>query len=141
MSRPNEGHGTSNAQLTDQRKYPRYIVAFPATIDDGVVVQASNVIDISREGCRIRCTETTPGAKYFRVEIHLAGTGDQLTIDLAVMRWVRHGEIGVEFICLSPENQERLQTVIQSCRGTAACPDAPGKELGQAPADQAERKR
>ncbi|HEY7533762.1 MAG TPA: PilZ domain-containing protein, partial [Nitrospiraceae bacterium] len=126
---------------TDQRKYPRYVVAFTATIDDGVVVQASKVIDISREGCRIRCTETTPGAKYFRVEIHLAGTSDTLTIDLAVMRWARHGDIGIEFICLSPENQERLRTVIQSCQETAACPEKAGKGSGQVPAGQAEENR
>ena len=135
MSRPNDGQVASNAQVPDQRKYPRYIVAFPATIDDGVVVQASKVIDISREGCRIRCTETTPGAKYFRVEINLAGAAEILAIDLAVMRWARHGDIGVEFICLSPENQERLRTVIRSCQEADACPREPCNERGQVPAE------
>jgi len=127
VNRTNEDQVTSNAQVTDHRKYPRYMVAFPATIDDGVVIQASQVIDISREGCRIRCTETTPGLKYFRVEIHLAGASDTLPIDLAVMRWAKSGDIGVEFICLSPENQERLRAVIQSCEEAVVCPDQPGK--------------
>ncbi len=127
MNRPNEGQVASKAPITDHRKYPRYTVAFPATIDDGVAIQASKAIDISREGCRIRCTETTPGAKYFRVEIHITGASDTLAIDLAVMRWARLGDIGVEFICLSPENQKRLRALIQSCEEAAACPDATGK--------------
>jgi hypothetical protein len=141
MSSPNDDPATLNTQVTDQRKYPRYVVTFPATIDDGVVVQASNVIDISREGCRIRCTETTPGAKYFRIEIHLAGISDTLTIDLAVMRWARHGDIGIEFICLSPENQERLRTVIQCCQETAASPEIAGKGRGQVVAGRAAEER
>lgn len=133
MSKPDEGQVASNAQVTDQRRYPRYIVAFPATIDDGVVVQAGQVSDISREGCRIQCTETTPGAKYFRVEIHLVGARGTLAIDLAVMRWARNGDIGVEFICLSPENQDRLRAVIQSCQEAVACSDEPSNGKGQVP--------
>ncbi|TKS58524.1 MAG: hypothetical protein EWM72_02928 [Nitrospira sp.] len=113
----------SNSPATDQRKYQRYVVAFPAFVDDGVIVQASTVIDISREGCRIRCRETTPGAKYFRIDIHLAGPNETLAIDLAVMRWSRDNDIGVEFIIMSPAAQERLRAVIRSCEEAAARPE------------------
>lgn len=105
-----------NGQSTDKRKHQRHIVDFEATIDDGSAVQSCKVIDISREGCRIRDATTTISAgKYFRVDIRLHGSGDSLAVDLAVARWILRGDIGVEFICLSPENQERLRAIIQSC--------------------------
>lgn len=106
---------TVNGQPTDKRKYARHIVDFEATIDDGSAVQSCKVIDISREGCRIRGASTINAGKYFRVDIRLYGSGDSLAVSLAVIRWVVHGDIGVEFISLSPENKERLRAIIQSC--------------------------
>ncbi len=115
MRKPTEAPMTVNGQPTDKRKYPRHIVDFDATIDDGIAVQSCKVIDISREGCRIRGASTLDAGSYFRVDLRLFGLGDSLAVDLAVTRWVLHGDIGVEFICLSPENQERLRAIIQSC--------------------------
>jgi hypothetical protein len=118
MNRRNATDVAPHALATDQRKYPRFVVTFPAVVDDGIVIQAGTVIDISREGCRIR-VRPTAGAKYFHIDIQLAGPNETLAIDLAVMRWARDGHIGVEFICLSPEHQERLRAVIRSCEETA----------------------
>jgi hypothetical protein len=119
MSSPNVTKISPNAPAIDQRKYPRYVVALPAVLDDGGRRQAVTVIDISREGCRIRCPDATPGEKYFRLDLHLAGATESLAIDLAVMRWARNGDIGVEFISLSPLHQARLRAVIRTCEEAA----------------------
>ncbi|MDX2252275.1 MAG: PilZ domain-containing protein [Nitrospira sp.] len=108
----------SNAD--DKRKYPRFCVAFPVSFGDGVFAQTGMVVDISHEGCRIRSTDGAPGVKYFHVEIELEEPAERLTVDLAVMRWSRQGELGVEFIRMAPESQAQLRRIIRNCEEATA---------------------
>lgn len=103
------------SSATDQRKYPRLPVFLPASFGDGLIAQTGTVVDISREGCRIRCAGAVPEMKYFQVKIQRSDPHETLTVDLAVMRWLRNGEFGVEFIRMKPEHQARLRSVIQDC--------------------------
>jgi hypothetical protein len=100
------------SSATDQRKYSRFPVSLPVSFGDGVTTQTGTVVDISREGCRIRCPDAAPGVKYFQVEILFDDPQETLTVDLAVSRWSRNGELGVEFIRMEPEHQARLRRVI-----------------------------
>jgi PilZ domain-containing protein len=100
---------------TDQRKHPRFHVSLSVSFGDGANSRTGTVVDISREGCRIRCDDVVPRERYFRVEIRLGDPPDTLTIDLAVMRWSRHGECGIEFIRMEPDGQARLRSMIQNC--------------------------
>ena len=101
---------------TDQRKYQRFPVFLPVSFDDGVIAQTGTVVDISREGGRIQCTGAVPDMKYFRVEIKLDDPHETLAVDLAVMRWARNGEFGVEFIRMEPDQQALLRNQIRSCK-------------------------
>jgi len=80
---------------------------------DGVIAQTGTVVDISHEGCRIRCADATPEVKYFQVKIQLDDPHEILAVNLAVMRWLRNGEFGVEFIRIEPDQQARLRSVIR----------------------------
>ena len=100
---------------TDQRKYSRLPIFLPVSFNDGMIAQTGTVVDISREGGRIQCTGPVPEMKYFRVEIQLDDPHDTLAVDLAVMRWSRNGEFGVEFIRMGPDQQARLRNMIRSC--------------------------
>jgi hypothetical protein len=73
------------------------------------------VQDISREGCRIQCPAVAPDVKYFYVEIRLGDLHDTLRVDLAVSRWSRGRELGVEFIRMAPDQHARLLKVIRRC--------------------------
>ena len=108
----------SRADADDKRKYPRFGVAFPVSFGDGEKVHFGMVVDISREGCRIRCGDAAPGDQYFKVEIWLNHSSDRLVIDLAVMRWSRQGEFGIEFIRMTLDNQEQLRRIIRNCEET-----------------------
>jgi len=99
----------------DQRKYSRFSVTLPVAFGDGALAYTGTAVDISHEGCRIRSADTMPDAKYFRVEIRLDDPHATLTVDLAVMRWSRDGEFGVEFIRMEPDHQARLRSLIQNC--------------------------
>jgi CheY-like chemotaxis protein len=111
----------SNA--TDQRKYPRLPVYLPVSFGNGVIAQTGTVVDISREGGRIRCTGAAPDMKYFRVETRLDNPHETLRVDLAVMRWSRNGEFGVEFIRMESDHQARLLNTIRSCEDAGARQD------------------
>lgn len=98
---------------TDQRKFPRLAVSLPVYFSNGVIAQSGTVRDISREGCRIQCPAVAPDVKYFHVEIRLDEPQDPLRVDLAVSRWSRDGQLGVEFIRMEPDQRARLLTVIR----------------------------
>ena len=104
---------------TDQRKFPRLAVSLPVYFGNGVIAQSGTVADISREGCRIRCPDVSPDLKYVQVEIQLDEPQGTLTVDLAVRRWSRNGELGVEFIRMEPDQRARLLTVIRRCEEAA----------------------
>jgi DNA-binding response OmpR family regulator len=96
----------------EQRKYTRLPVYFPASFGDGTIEQTGTVLDIFPEGCRIRCPEASPALQYFQVQTRLIDPQDTLKVDLAVKRWARNGDIGVEFIRLEPAEQRLLRLVI-----------------------------
>ena len=65
------------------------------------------VFDVSLEGCCIRSTVAMQKGDYVRMRIDLIG--ETLTGDLAVVRWSRKEEFGVEFIRMTPDQQARLR--------------------------------
>jgi CheY-like chemotaxis protein len=105
---------------TDQRKFPRVTVSLPVYFGNGVIAQSGTVLDISREGCRIRCPGDAPDMKYFQVEIQLDEPHGTLTVALAVRRWSRDEELGVEFIRMESDQQARLQGIIRRCEEAAS---------------------
>lgn len=111
------------SSLADQRKYARLPVFLPVSFGNGVVAQSGTVLDISREGCRIRCPDAEHESNYFLVDIRLDDPRETLTIDLAVRRWSRNGEIGVEFIRMGPDQQARLRSVLKNCEVAAFTQD------------------
>jgi CheY-like chemotaxis protein len=106
---------TAPVQEMEQRKHPRFPVSFPVSFGDGASMQAGTVLDISREGCRIRCADVSSPPRYFQLKVLFHESDDSLDVDLAVMRWLKQGDIGVEFIRMTPENQARLRGMIKNC--------------------------
>jgi len=64
------------------------------------------VVDVSLEGCCIRSAVPMHQGAYVRIRIDLIG--ETLTGDLAVVRWSRKKEFGVELIRMAPDQQARL---------------------------------
>jgi len=65
------------------------------------------VVDVSLEGCRIRSAVPMHKGDYLRIRIDLIG--ETLTGDLAVVRWLRKKEFGVELIRMASDQQARLR--------------------------------
>ena len=120
---PDTNDAVLPSSTIDQRKSPRVSVSLPVYFGNGVIAQSGTVVDISLEGCRIRCPDTAPEVKYFQVAIRLDEPQETLTVDLAVRRWSRNGELGVEFIRMESDHQARLRNTILSSEGVRAPQD------------------
>lgn len=105
---------------SDQRKHRRFSIFLPVWFDDGVVAEHGTIVDISREGGRIKCVGTVPDMKYFQLKIQLDDPHHMLAVDLAVMRWSGNGEFGIEFIRMESAQQARLQNLIRSCEAAGS---------------------
>jgi DNA-binding response OmpR family regulator len=117
---PETNNAVRPSSATDQRKFPRFPVSLPVYFGNGVIAQSGTVVDLSREGCRIRCPDTASDLKYVQVAIQLDEPQETLTVDLAVRRWSRNGELGVEFIRMESDQQARLRSAIRKCEEAAS---------------------
>jgi len=94
----------------EKRKWPRFPVMLP-TVFFGERAGGDLVVDMSLEGCRIRSAVPMQKGDYVQIRIDLIG--DTLTGDLAVVRWSRKDEFGMELIRMAPDQQARLRGFLQ----------------------------
>lgn len=90
----------------ERRKCPRFSVMLPAVFI-GERSGGGMVLDVSLEGCRIRSAAPIRKGDYVRLRIDLIG--ETLNGELAVVRWSREDEFGVELIRMEEEQQVRLR--------------------------------
>ena len=77
------------------------------TVFSGEPAGGGLAVDVSLEGCRIQSAVPMHKGAYVRIRIDLIG--DALTGDLAVVRWSRKEEFGVELIRMASDQQARLR--------------------------------
>ena len=70
------------------------------------------VLDLSLAVCRIRSPVELTTGEYFGVVIAVPGYVNPLDVPLAVVRWSKGQECGMEFIQMEPDNQRRLRELI-----------------------------
>jgi len=99
----------------EKRKCPRFPVMLPAVFF-GERAGGGLVVDVSLEGSRIRSAVPMQKGDYVRIRIDLIG--DTLTGDLAVVRWSRKEEFGVELIRMAPDQQTRLREFLHLFNAT-----------------------
>lgn len=90
----------------ERRKCQRFPVMLPALFS-GERSGGGMVLDVSLEGCRIRSAAPIQKGDYVRVRMDLIG--ETLTGELAVVRWLKDNEFGVELIRMEQEQQGRLR--------------------------------
>ena len=90
----------------EKRKCQRFPVMLPALFF-GERAGGELVVDLSLEGGRIRSAVPMHKGDYVRIRIDLIG--DTLSGDLAVVRWSRKKDFGVELIRMASDQQARLR--------------------------------
>jgi DNA-binding response OmpR family regulator len=126
VSSPNESN-TGKTPHDNRRKHPRMAVQLHAALSKGgVIIGDGEVVDLSTEGCALRIKMTVEQGDYLEVQLTLSDheAPIPLAIVLAAVRWVHHPRCGLEFILMTPENQDRLRRYVKSLqdrlRSTAA---------------------
>ena len=92
--------------MKEKRKCPRFPVMLPAVFF-GERAGGGLAVDVSLEGCRIQSAVPKHKVDYLRIRFDLIG--EILTGDLAVVRWSKKKEFGVELIRMASDQQARLR--------------------------------
>jgi len=100
----------------DQREYERLAMNFPISFVGENIAGAGAVFDISINGCGFATDVTLSAGSIMRLTLQISNELEPITIDAAVVRYVQHDRIGVEFLRVQPAEQERLQMHIRGLR-------------------------
>ena len=95
------------------RKYPRVAVRFPISFTgdrDG----EGMVSNLSLGGCHVESETEVDRKDYLTFRVYHSFHEPPIKIDVAVVRWSRGTDFGVEFISLLSEEQDRLKQVLKS---------------------------
>jgi len=106
----------SKPQEEERRIQPRFTTQFRSTFSGQRQEGQGRTLDISAGGCKIESdvkVEAELGAK-FECRLHIPGLDWPLRIDEAMVRWVDGNTFGIGFTRISPEEFEKLQTVLKA---------------------------
>lgn len=118
-----EGGGNSQAGASmEHRRHPRYAVdgdsAALLFVDLGVSLECK-VIDLSLEGCRVRCRERLPKNAGVRAEVVFKVKGVAFRFS-GVLRWTDgQQQAGIQFIDIIPRRRVDLAELIEEFEASA----------------------
>ena len=96
------------------RKFPRFPITIPNTLIQKDTLRYTGAVkDLSQKGCRIE--SVIRPFSGMQLELHLQPPGDPtpILISNAVVRWTGLHGIGLEFLTVSPPEQERINRMIE----------------------------
>ena len=73
------------------------------------LVGRAEVVNISVPGCLLTIRMPVKVGEYVDLRLSFKTSSTPLHIGLAVVRWVSHGQVGLEFIRMSKADQTRLR--------------------------------
>ena len=97
----------------NRRKYSRFHVELQCSFVGDQYTGEGTVLDLSMEGCRMRCDTSLLKGAYVDLFINLLGQIPPLPIELAVIRWSAGPIFGLEFIRIADRHHARLRRYIQ----------------------------
>jgi len=103
------------------RKFPRFPVTVQITlIQRDKLRYTGTVKDLSRRGCRIE--SVIRPFSGMQLELHIQSPGDHAPIMIgnAAVRWTGLHGIGLEFLTVSPTEQDRLNRVLEQLSAKAS---------------------
>lgn len=97
----------------DRREYERMAVSFPATFATRGVKGGGLVVDISIAGCSFHTEAQLVEGNIVSMELEVANETHPVHVEAAVVRSIRSGRAGVEFLQFENGERERLQRFIR----------------------------
>jgi PilZ domain len=97
----------------DRREYERMPASFPLTFNSGAVNGRGLVVDISMAGCTFHTEAELAEGNVLRMGLELANEASPIRVEAVIIRSLRSGRVGVEFLQFENGERERLQRFIR----------------------------
>jgi hypothetical protein len=91
---------------------PRVPVNFPVTFSSDGLIGYGHALNLSIPGCLLETSLKLRTGQALQLLLQVLGEALPLRVGLAVVRWVQAPKAGLEFIKMSPADQERLRTYV-----------------------------
>lgn len=93
----------------DRRKFTRFTVEFEGSFSSSKTLGGYGIVrELCQRGCRVASDTAVPERVELEATIHLDVGHDPVQIELAVVRWSKGNEFGLEFIVAESETSARL---------------------------------
>lgn len=99
----------------------RIPVGYPANIQSDTGTGEAVLLDLSPTGCRLRSDIELNAGAYLALQIAVAQESTPLGVEVSVVRWIKDGHLGVEFLRYSQGVRERVTDLV----GTIPPPTMP----------------
>ena len=98
----------------ERRKHMRVRVEYVISMVGERARGQGVVQDLSITGCRARSVAGMNAGDSVGLLIDVPRYDNPLHVDIAVVRWAKEQEFGMEFLSIAPDNQQRLHEVIRT---------------------------
>jgi PilZ domain-containing protein len=99
--------------MGERRTSRRIPVTFRARFAPvSVGTNEGTIVDLAPGGCRVESPIIVPVNTYLELRLEVSLQDPPILVDLAAVRWIRGGHLGVEFLSLRPEHQARLLRIV-----------------------------
>ena len=96
------------------RRYQRFNVSLPTTlVHQNRFRHSGSTCDLSVKGCRVSSVITPFTGMQVTLQLHVPGEEAPITINKAAIRWYGPHGIGLEFLDVTQQQQQRLDQIVQ----------------------------
>lgn len=114
--------GIRYASQDDLRQYERIGIRFPVLFSSAKTVGKGVVTDISVGDCAIQTTLTLTQGDHLKLELYAKSGRPPIVVERAVIRSVRPGVIGVQFVEMADTEKARLNRLVGDMVGVPIAP-------------------
>jgi hypothetical protein len=107
----------------DKRRHPRYAVEYAGSFWGNGINSQGRILSLSTAGCRGLGEGAIRRDALLRVLIDVPRFLAPIQVDRAIIRWSSGNELGLEFVGLSFDDQQRLHGLLLAIK--AAQPSGP----------------
>ncbi|HLZ34628.1 MAG TPA: PilZ domain-containing protein [Nitrospira sp.] len=102
------------------RKHRRFSIAMPSTLVQRDKFRHNGSIrDLSAKGCRVESLISPFTGMQVTLLLHIPGEAAPIMIENAAVRWCGSQGIGIEFLIIAQQEQERLGRLIKQLEAKA----------------------
>lgn len=97
----------------DRREYDRMEMSFPVSFTSEAGSGEGSLVNVSMGGCSFKTKAQLPVGTIMKLTLQVSSDIPAVVVDAAVVRSVRTGGVGVEFLQWQQSERERLQLFVR----------------------------